>query len=158
AAGDGAQDIARRHDALEVAVLVEHQREVHYRRADRREHRQRIGLVEHHRGRLHQRADVGRGTAGEDIDQVLAHQHADDLVRLAFVYGQYRMVRGTQLLRYLLSRVGEIDDLHIETWSHEPARGAVGKAHDARDHRALLAFQYPLALGLGNDGLDLLVS
>ena len=130
---------------------------LHGRGADGAEHRQRVGAVEHHRRRPHQRTDIERRLRGEDVDQVLADQHADDLVGLALMHRQHGVMRGAQRLLDLLGRIGQVDHLDVEPRRHQAARRAIGEAHDARDHRLFFALEHALALGLGDDGLDLFV-
>ena len=73
------------------------------------------------------------------------------------MHRQHRVVRCAELTLDLLGRLGEVDHLDVEARGHQAARRTVGEAHDARDHRLFLGLEHALALGLGDDRLDLFV-
>ena len=88
----------------------------------------------------------------------LRTEHADDLVGLALMHRQHRAVRRAQHLHDLF----DADRLRsIVSTSRRgvirPRADAIGEAHDAGDHRLLFGLEHALALGLGDDGLDLFV-
>ena len=156
-AGDGLENVAGGDDPLEVAVLVEDQRHVHQRAADGLEHVERARAVHDHRRLLHQRAHVQRHLGEHVLHQVLAHDHADDRIHRSVLYRQHGVAGRPQLLDHFLARLAQVDQFDVEARRHQATGRSVGQPHDARDHVAFLGLEHAGALGLGDDGLDLLV-
>ena len=93
----------------------------------------------------------------QEGEQIL-HQHdADDRVGLAVLHRQARAARLAQLPAQLLDVIREVDELHLAPRRHQGAGGAIGQAHDAGDHLALVALQHAGRLRFGDDGAHLLL-
>ena len=112
--------------------------------------------VGHHGGGQRERAGI-EGFGG-GLKHVAAVEHAHDLVGAAVAQGQARAARDAEPIQDRRARLLRLGDLDLAPGGHQPARGAVGEAHDAGDHLGLGALHHARALGLGDHHADLLVA
>ena len=108
-ADDFLQDILERHQALDLAVFVDHQRDLRLAAAERLElfrYRPRVG---HEPGRRQQRGDVDLGGVAVDrvqrAQQILHVQDADDVFRIAAPQRHARHRRGDHRVDHVLGRL-----------------------------------------------------
>ena len=102
----------------------------------------------------HELAQVEFLAGDQDVGNVLGLDDADDLVGIAVDDRQARMDALLHRLGNLGGVIGEIDHVDVVARRHDGADRTVAQAHDAGDHRALLAFDHAGGLGFGNQHLD----
>ena len=105
----------------------------------------------HEHGRAQQRAQVQLGRALQ-LEQVLGHQDADDVLALAVVHREAR-VRGAddRTEQFVVGRV-DVQQVHARRGHHHVAGTHVGHAQHAFEHLARFGLDQLAVFGIGQRG------
>jgi len=102
----------------------------------------------HEHGRAQQRADVQLGRPLQ-LEQVLGHQDADDVLALAVVHRKARMCRVDDQVQKIIERRVDVDEVHAGRGHHHFARRHVRHADHTLEHDPRLGANDVVVLGLG---------
>ena len=110
----------------------------------------------HEERRAQQRAQVQVGRALQ-LQQVLGHQDADDVVALLLEHRKARVAGADDDVEHLVVRRVDVEQVHVAARDHHVAGGHVGHPDDALEHHPRLGLDQLLVLGVG-ERLDELVA
>ena len=106
--------------------------------------------------RPQQRAQVEVGRALQ-LQQVLGHQDADDVVAPLLEHRKARVAGVDDDVQHLLERRVDVEQVHVAARDHDVAGGHVGHPDHALEHHPRLGLDQLLVLGVG-ERLDQLVA
>ncbi len=155
-AGDRRQKVGGRDQPVEMAIFVVDEQHRHFGDAQRLERVHRVDLVVDDFGGAHQLFEVERLALKQRRGDIARLHHPHDVVDRPARDGQ-AAVRGFEQFVAHPARVESgIDPVHVLARRHHLAHRTVGKAHDARNDRALAFLDHPRFRRLGDDQVEFL--